>query len=111
MVASLAHRGRDANGIYHDGEVLLGHTRLSIIDLDSGSQPMCDLDERYWVVFNGQIFNYRELGSELEWLGQKLFARYLLYLLQCGVHRVFREKVPLPSVTGVLSTASVPAER
>ena len=71
MVASLAHRGPDASGIHHDGVVFLGHARLSIIDLDSGSQPMCDQEERYWVVFNGEIYNYRELRDELESHGHK----------------------------------------
>jgi asparagine synthase (glutamine-hydrolysing) len=47
------------------GNAVLGHTRLSIIDLAQGSQPMTDDEQRHWIVFNGEIFNYRELRAEL----------------------------------------------
>jgi asparagine synthase (glutamine-hydrolysing) len=71
MARRLDHRGPDAvNSIRLDG-CDLGHTRLSIIDLAGGSQPMTDDSERYWVVFNGEIFNYRELRRQLEQLGWK----------------------------------------
>jgi asparagine synthase (glutamine-hydrolysing) len=68
MVASQRHRGPDAHGIYEDsaGGALLGHNRLSIIDLSAqGNQPMADSRGRLWVVFNGEIYNYRELRAEL----------------------------------------------
>lgn len=62
----LAHRGPDGSGIWIDEGIMLGHRRLSIIDLsDGGAQPMCILD-RYAIVFNGEIYNYRELRSQLE---------------------------------------------
>ena len=52
------------------GSLVLGHTRLSIIDLTSaGHQPMYSLDQRFAIVFNGEIYNYRELRRELEDLG------------------------------------------
>ncbi len=68
MVASQRHRGPDAQGIHQDagGRALLGHNRLSILDLsDAGRQPMASHDGRYWIVFNGEIYNYRELRAEL----------------------------------------------
>lgn len=65
MVAMLNHRGPDARGYYLDDHVALGNSRLSIIDLAGGDQPICDQTERYWIVYNGEIYNYRELRSEL----------------------------------------------
>lgn len=69
MMATLAHRGPDGHGSFHDAPVVLGHTRLSIIDLATGDQPMTNEDESIWVVFNGEIFNYVELRSELQRAG------------------------------------------
>lgn len=57
----LQHRGPDENGLFQDGNVSLGHTRLSIIDLSSGQQPMRSQDGRYVIVFNGEIYNFQEL--------------------------------------------------
>ena len=65
MVEAVRHRGPDAGGIYHDGRAALGHRRLSIIDLSGGKQPLSTPDERLWVTFNGEIFNYVELTKEL----------------------------------------------
>ena len=65
MVATLDHRGPDANGIELRGAVGLGHTRLSIIDLSGGVQPMVLEDDELVVTFNGEIFNYIELRQEL----------------------------------------------
>jgi asparagine synthase (glutamine-hydrolysing) len=65
MVASLGHRGPDARACKILSGCHLGHTRLSIIDLESGAQPMADPHERYWITFNGEIYNYRELRREL----------------------------------------------
>jgi asparagine synthase (glutamine-hydrolysing) len=62
----LKHRGPDSDGLYEEGPVRLGHTRLAILDLtDSGSQPMVSADNRYVIVFNGEIYNYREISVEL----------------------------------------------
>ncbi|MEM9544168.1 MAG: asparagine synthase (glutamine-hydrolyzing) [Cyanobacteria bacterium P01_E01_bin.42] len=62
----LVHRGPDAEGIYIQGPLGLGHRRLSIIDLSqAGNQPLSDRDEQFWLVFNGEIYNYRELRSQL----------------------------------------------
>ena len=68
MVACQRHRGPDGEGLYLDPHGLagLGHNRLSIIDLsDAGRQPMASHDGRLWLVFNGEIYNYRELRSQL----------------------------------------------
>ncbi len=65
MTAVLDHRGPDEAGIYIDDFIGLGHTRLSIIDLFSGQQPMHNGDETMWIVFNGEIFNYVELKQDL----------------------------------------------
>lgn len=69
MVNAQQHRGPDALGIYRSpsGLASLGHNRLSIIDLsEAGRQPMSDPAGRYWIVFNGEIYNYIELRAELE---------------------------------------------
>ena len=65
MCNSIAHRGPDDEGFYIQKNIGLGFRRLSIIDLSSGHQPMCDSLERAWIVFNGEIFNYHELKEEL----------------------------------------------
>lgn len=67
MTASMAHRGPDASGIRRLGNHVLGHRRLSIIDLSPDSnQPFASTDGRYTVAFNGEIYNYRELRAELK---------------------------------------------
>ncbi|MBM4319662.1 MAG: asparagine synthase (glutamine-hydrolyzing), partial [Deltaproteobacteria bacterium] len=75
MVAALRHRGPDGNGGYGDRHILLGHSRLAIIDLSGGAQPMSNEDDSLWVVFNGEIFNYLELGEELKQAGHRFRSR------------------------------------
>ncbi|MFI5301403.1 MAG: asparagine synthase (glutamine-hydrolyzing), partial [Polyangiales bacterium] len=65
MASALRHRGPDEFGIYRDERVGLAHARLSIIDLETGQQPMSNEDGTVWLVFNGEIFNYGELRREL----------------------------------------------
>jgi asparagine synthase (glutamine-hydrolysing) len=65
MVQVMRHRGPDDEGFYCDEHVGLGHARLSIIDVELGSQPMSNEDESLWIVFNGEIYNYVELRKEL----------------------------------------------
>ena len=65
MCNSIAHRGPDDAGYYINGAIGLGHRRLSIIDLDSGHQPISNEDRTIWVVFNGEIYNYIELRDGL----------------------------------------------
>lgn len=66
MLSMIHHRGPDESGVYLDRNLGIGSVRLSIIDLSSGQQPMCDDTGRYWIVYNGEIFNYPELKSELQ---------------------------------------------
>lgn len=68
QLEQINHRGPDGDGIQtlFEGKVVLGHKRLSIIDLsDTGAQPMCNEDGSIWVTFNGEIYNYPELKKEL----------------------------------------------
>ena len=66
MNNSLAHRGPDDEGVFSHPSVVLGHRRLSIIDLSSqGHQPMYSVDQRYCIVFNGELYNFREIRSQL----------------------------------------------
>ena len=66
MNNAIAHRGPDGEGFYIDKDVALGHRRLSIIDLSTGDQPMFNEDGNIVIVFNGEIYNYVELKSELQ---------------------------------------------
>lgn len=65
MTDLISHRGPDESGIYLDGPVGLGSTRLSIIDLSNGHQPMSNEKGDIWIVFNGEIWNYQALRKEL----------------------------------------------
>lgn len=67
----LGRRGPDAAGTYVDRHVGLGHRRLSVIDLEESSQPMSTPDGRIWIVFNGEIYNYRELRAGLQAEGRR----------------------------------------
>lgn len=69
MSDRIKHRGPDGDGYFIDGDVALGHRRLSIIDLSSGDQPMFNEDGSVVTVFNGEIYNYQELKEELIALG------------------------------------------
>ncbi|MEZ4933746.1 MAG: asparagine synthase (glutamine-hydrolyzing) [Saprospiraceae bacterium] len=66
MTDALAHRGPDAGAIYQDGKAALGHRRLSIIDLSElSNQPMLSHDGRYIIVFNGELYNFKEVKKEI----------------------------------------------
>jgi len=65
MLDTIRHRGPDDEGVYCGSKIGLGHRRLSIIDLNTGHQPICNEDGTVWIVFNGEIYNYRELRSFL----------------------------------------------
>lgn len=69
MTRILAHRGPDGEGIHVAGPIGLGHRRLSIIDLETGAQPLANEDGSVWTVFNGEIYNYKELVPELQAAG------------------------------------------
>ena len=70
MTDAIAHRGPDGEGCWIENNIGLGHRRLAIIDLSSqGHQPMVSINGRYVLSYNGEIYNYRELRTELEILG------------------------------------------
>ena len=66
MLHAIRYRGPDESGIYHSPHATIGNVRLSIIDVEGGQQPLSDSSGRYWIVFNGEIFNYKELRQGLE---------------------------------------------
>lgn len=65
MAAALVHRGPDDAGAFESPNVSLGHRRLSIIDRAGGHQPIANEDDTVWLVYNGEVYNYRELRDEL----------------------------------------------
>ena len=75
MTRSLTHRGPDEEGFYERPGIGLGHRRLSIIDLGTGQQPLCNEDGSVWVSFNGEIFNYVELREDLVKRGHQFKTR------------------------------------
>ncbi|GGN58177.1 asparagine synthetase B [Novosphingobium indicum] len=68
---TIVHRGPDDSGIHIDGDIGLGHRRLSIVDLEGGHQPMFSVDGRWAIVFNGEVYNFPDLRAELEAWGWK----------------------------------------
>ncbi|HEX3627768.1 MAG TPA: asparagine synthase (glutamine-hydrolyzing) [Verrucomicrobiae bacterium] len=66
MTGTIVHRGPDDDGYFFDRSLGFGFRRLSIIDLSGGHQPMSDAQKSIWIVFNGEIYNYKELRAELE---------------------------------------------
>jgi len=94
MTDVIRHRGPDDEGYFIDNNVGLGFRRLSIIDLSTGHQPLSDNSERYFITFNGEIYNYRELRADLQRRGYhfrtnsdtevivNLFAEYKEYCLE-----------------------------
>lgn len=74
MVRLLNHRGPDGQGVYVDRNVGLGHSRLSIIDVEGGHQPIHNENKSIWVVFNGEIFNYIELTRDLKKKGHLFYT-------------------------------------
>src|SRR5262245_41867077 len=76
MIKALHHRGPDGNGLKSWAEATLVHTRLSIIDLSSaGAQPISNEDGTVWTVFNGEIYNHRELRDSLQANGHRFKGR------------------------------------
>src|SRR5918992_594017 len=75
MVRSLKHRGPDDDGVHVEPGVGLGMTRLAIIDLATGRQPMATADGAAWIVYNGEIYNFRDLRRDLEARGHRFLTR------------------------------------
>jgi len=74
MNEAIRHRGPDEDGFYFSDGAGLAMRRLSIIDLKTGQQPIHNRDQTAWIVFNGEIYNYRELRAELEKLGHHFYT-------------------------------------
>ncbi len=75
MNRRLSHRGPDAEGYFEQGIAHLGHRRLSVIDIESSLQPMASADERYTLVFNGEVYNFQALREELRGAGRHFRTR------------------------------------
>ncbi len=75
MNEQIIHRGPDSDGFFHSDHVGLAMRRLKVIDLDTGNQPIHDGAEKTWIVFNGEIYNYRELRAELEAKGRRFYTK------------------------------------
>ena len=71
MNRQIAHRGPDDDGFFVEGNVGLGMRRLSIIDVQTGHQPICNEDESVWIVYNGELYNHQELRKDLEARGHR----------------------------------------
>ncbi|MBD3355136.1 asparagine synthase (glutamine-hydrolyzing) [Candidatus Woesearchaeota archaeon] len=74
MLRTLKSRGPNQKGTYSDKKITLGHTRLSIIDLKSGKQPIHNEDNTIWIVYNGECYNFNELKKELSDKGHKFYT-------------------------------------
>ena len=75
MNQAIKHRGPDGEGIFKFENILLGHRRLSILDLsEKGKQPMSN-DGRYWITYNGEIYNFLEIKKQLLQLGYKFYSK------------------------------------
>ncbi|MDX4048449.1 asparagine synthase (glutamine-hydrolyzing) [Aliarcobacter skirrowii] len=92
QLETLYHRGPDAQSKYIDNNIAFGHTRLAIIDIDNAVQPMTSTDNRYIIIFNGEIYNYLELRQHLVSKGMKfkthsdtevLLNMYIVYGKEC----------------------------
>src|SRR5690606_8601694 len=75
MLACVRHRGPDDEGVFTGPGIVLGHRRLSVIDVAGGRQPLRGQRETTMAVVNGEIYNYRELARELEPLGSRFRTR------------------------------------
>mgnify|MGYP002476543575 FL=1 len=92
MLSAITYRGPDESGIYQSPIATIGNVRLSILDIIGGQQPLSDISGRYWIVYNGEIFNYLELRKDLETKGcifhtnsdtEVLLQLYSTYGIEC----------------------------
>ncbi|MEU6351085.1 asparagine synthase (glutamine-hydrolyzing) [Streptomyces sp. NPDC047072] len=75
MLSRIRHRGPDEAGYYLDDGIAMGTVRLAVVDLATGAQPMSDATRRYWICFNGELYNHIELREELGGLGRQFRTR------------------------------------
>ena len=74
MSSNLSHRGPDDGGDYNDEFISLGFRRLSILDVENGNQPMTNKDKKIISIFNGEIFNFKEIRNELKIKGFNFYT-------------------------------------
>lgn len=87
MLHLIRHRGPDESGCYVDEGLLMGTTRLAVVDLESGSQPLSDSTGRYWICFNGELYNHLELREVLQRQGRVFRTRSdTEVVLQAWIH-------------------------
>ena len=103
LCGALAHRGPDGEGIVVRSQAVLGHRRLAVMDLtDAGSQPMGSGDGKVWVVFNGEIYNHRDIRAELEALGYQFRSQCDTEVLVHG-YREWGMRDLLPRLRGMFA--------
>src|SRR3984893_5376636 len=97
MTAALAHRGPDGSGTWISPErpVFLGHRRLSILDIEGGAQPMWDAAGSIGVVYNGEIYNHRELRRTLEAAGYRFRSSHSDTEVLIHGYREWGEDLPI----------------
>lgn len=96
MTDAMIHRGPDAEGFWYDqkNSIFLGHRRLSIIDIETGSQPMWTHDNQIGITYNGEIYNHGELRKELESLSYQFFTNHSDTEVLLHGYREWGEKLP-----------------
>src|SRR3546814_12893375 len=93
MQSAIRYRGRDGEGEWaRPGEVALFHSRLSVLDIEGGAQPMTDTDGRYVIVFNGEIYNYLELRRVYEDRKSVVSGKSVSVRLDLGGRRIIKKK-------------------
>lgn len=92
MLQALAHRGPDGEGVHADESAVLGHRRLSIIDLQGGRQPLRNVEGTIWLVCNGEIYNYVELRQQLEARGHR-FVTHSDCEVIIGLYEAYGDKL------------------
>lgn len=103
MLRALAHRGPDGMGVHTDGAAVLGHRRLSIIDLEGGRQPLRNVEGTIWLVCNGEIYNYVELRAQLEARGHR-FVTHSDCEVIIGLYEAYGDRL-LDHLRGMFSFA------
>jgi asparagine synthase (glutamine-hydrolysing) len=104
MVQSIVHRGPDEDGFFSDGSVNLGMRRLSIIDLESGSQPMHNEDRSLWCICNGELYNFQELRTRLGSLGHRFYTDHSDVETIVHLHEQYGEDFP-SEINGMFAIA------
>ncbi len=109
MLEALRHRGPDGEGLYDDGYAVLGHRRLSIIDLAGGQQPLRNCEGTIRLVCNGEIYNYKELRQRLEARGHRFITQSDCEVI-IGLYEVYGDRL-LEHLRGMFAFALWDARR